>query len=195
MSVVRRIRMIRDRRYPWWDWGHRVLLLAAREDGGSADGVPRPADLWFRREGDRLVATRDYSVVRERNDGEWRVFDSQNDGHDVVVGYWPAPGGDGRLRPSGLDGRLEQRLFLRWFVWDGWIKAEWFGLRRWIYYRALHAAVHEKVPFACQQVPPKGGGGYQHWHCQLRRRHAGVHRFRNFVWPTGGPVEFSEKSR
>jgi hypothetical protein len=180
-KFLHRIVVIRSRHYPWWDWGHRVMILVGRDDGGSYD-VPRPRDLWFRHDAGKLITTTDYSVVRKNNDGEWRIFDSQNDGHEVVVGYWPHPNGDGRIQQSGLDGRAEQRLFLRWFVWDGWIKADWFGFRRWLYYKALSAAVQHKIPFTCQQVPPPSSGGYSHWHCELRRKHHGDHRFRNYTW-------------
>lgn len=183
----RRIQTIRARGYRWYDWGHRVMILIAREDGGSFDGVPRVRDLWFYREGGRIHTTRDYADVRARPDIEWKVFDSQNDGFEVVIGWWP--NGHGGINQSGLEGRDEQKLFLRWFVWDSWIKAEWFGLRRWLYYKALHAVVHARIPFACQEVPDRNSGGYDHWHCQLGRRHTGKHRFNNGVWAAGGKIE------
>lgn len=189
-QLVRRFKAIHTRSFRWYDWGRPVMILIGREDGGSFDGIPRPHDLWFRHENGRMVTTRDYTEVRARNDGEWRIFDSQNDGFEIVIGWWPGPDGNGRIQQSGLDGRAEQRLFLRWFVWDGWIKAEWFGLRRWLYYKALHAVVTDKVPFTCQQVPPPNSGGYSHWHCQLRRKHKGDHRYRNYTW-SGSKVEYA----
>lgn len=63
-----------------------------------------------------------------------------------------------------------------------WHRLDWYGLRSWLYAQALHSAVHERKPFSCQAVPPRGTGGYDHWHCQLRRRHDGMHRFNNYVW-------------
>lgn len=191
-NLIRRINEIRRSRHPWYDWGHRVMILLGREDDGRFDNVPRVRDLWFRHENGRLVTTRDYAEVRARNDGEWKVFDSQNDGFEVVIGWWPDE--HGPITRTGLDGRDEQRLFLRWFVWEGWIKAEWCGLRRRLYYRALHAAVHQKIPFACQQVPAPDSGGYSHWHCELRRKHDGPHRYRGCTWNDRERVQFTPKA-
>jgi hypothetical protein len=193
-----------DRR-SWWDWGHPLMALSGRPFCGSWD-VPRGRDLWFRYPDHHgnpawlathpevklrcgLLTTTDYATVRDTNDGEWRIFDWQDDGYTIRIGYWPAPDGDGRIHDSGIDGRREIRLFLRWLVWDGLGKAEWFGLRRWAYYKALNQVVHDRKPFTCQQVPARDSGGYQHWHCQLRRRHTGPHRFRAMVWADGGRVE------
>ena len=184
MSLPARIKHIRSQNYRWYQWGPRVMILVGREGCGTYD-VPRPRDMWFRHENGRIRTTYDYSDVRALNDGEWRVFDSQNDGFEIVIGYWPHPDGIRSIQRSGLDGRTEQRLFLRWFVWDGLIVAEWFGLRRWLYYKGLHATVNAKIPFTCQAVPPRGSGGYDHWHCELKRKHKGEHRFRNCTWSAG----------
>jgi hypothetical protein len=35
----------------------------------------------------------------------------------------------------------EARRIARYVLWDWWALTEWFGLRRWVYYRALHAEV------------------------------------------------------
>lgn len=56
------------------------------------------------------------------------------------------------------------------------------GVRRWIYLKALHAAVERKIPFTCQVTPDRNSGGYTHWHCQLKKRHEGKHRFGNYTW-------------
>lgn len=185
-DLIRRVQTIRARRYRWYDWGHRVMVLVAREDGGSFDGIPRVRDLWFHQPDDsrRLVTARDYADVRANPHAAWRVFDSQNDGHEIVIGWWP--NGHGNISRDGLSGRDEQRLFARWWIWDGWVKAEWCGLRRWLYFKALHAVVHERIPFACQVTPDRDSGGYDHWYCQLRRRHNGDHRYRNYTWAGPG---------
>lgn len=65
------------------------------------------------------------------------------------------------------------------------MKSPRFGLRRWVYYKALHAAVDRKIPFTCQQVPPPNSGGYSHWHCELKRKHTGDHRRGAYTWSTG----------
>ncbi|MFH5209240.1 hypothetical protein ACHIPZ_13700 [Antrihabitans sp. NCIMB 15449] len=186
-DIVNRVRRMRRQNRRWYEWGHRVMTLVGREDGGAYDGVPRPRDMWFRHENGRIRTTYNYDDVRAKNDGEWKIFDSQNDGFDVVIGYWPHPNDNGSISRSGLDGRAEQRLFLRWFVWDGLVKAEWLGLRRWLYYKALTSVVEQKVPFTCQATPTSG---YSHWHCSLRRKHVGEHRFHNYTWANSGRVKF-----
>jgi hypothetical protein len=196
-TVLHRVHDLLAYRRPWYDWGHPLMILVGRYDAGTW-GVPRVRDLWFRRERDgRLVATRDYTQVRGNNDGEWRIFDGRNDGHEIVIGYWPGPGVGGSISRSGIDGRDEIRLFTRWLIWDGWVKAEWFGLRRWLYYRGLHNAVEPYIPFTCRIAPPPGSGGYKHWHCRLRPRHAGDHRYVNYTWPRrpGERVKYDPKPK
>lgn len=192
----------------WWDWGHPLMALAGRPNCGGWD-PPRAYDLWFRHPDHHgntpwlathgqikqrcgLLTTSSYDVVRATNDGEWRIFDSQDDGHTIRIGYWPHPNDDGRLHDSGIYGTREMRLFLRWLLWDDLAKARWLGLRSWLYYKGLHQAVHDRKPFTCQAVPDRGSGGYDHWHCQLRRRHSGHHRFRSMTWADGGPVEHAD---
>jgi len=63
-----------------------------------------------------------------------------------------------------------------------WRRLDWFGLRSWLYAQGLHAAVHRKKPGACNAVPPHGHGGYDHWYCQRKRRHDGLHRVNSYVW-------------
>lgn len=164
-------------RYPWFDWGGRLMLLVGRYRGGSFDEVPRGRDLWYRGDdrGRGYVTTYDYSDVRALPTEEWKTFDVQNDGFEVHLGYWPS------YAFFGLD-RHEMRLFRRWDFWECRVRAEWFGLRRWLFYKGLHHHVHLKKPFACNAVPPANSGGYNHWHCELKRHHASAHRFRNYSW-------------
>lgn len=183
------------------DWGHRLMALTGRNDTGSW-GPPRGRDLYIR---DEWVYTDDHSKGEHQRhitrhamtawDGvkrgeSWRTFDWQDDGMTLRVGWL---GDDGRLHDSGIDGRAELRLFRRWFLWDSWAKAEWFGLRRWLYYKGLSHAVDHRVPFTCGLTPPSGSGGYSHWHCDVRRpllailsgrrtQHDGPHRFNNYRW-------------
>lgn len=188
----------------WYDWGHPLMWLVGRNDSGSS-GVPRGRDMWWvsldyvegaerswmadfeQRNG--CYVTRDYSDVKAVATADWRIFDLQDDGRTVKIGRWPSRPEDGGHIQQIVGGlNIPQvRLFLRWYLFDHKVKAEWFGLRRWLYYKALHAAVNDKVPFSCQRVPDKGSGGYSHWHCQRRRWHKGAHRYRNYIWP--GPGE------
>lgn len=183
----------------WYDWGHPVMWLVGRYDTGSA-GSPRGRDMWWIRQdyvegiATGLVAdlevrhgcyvTKRYEDVRKTSaDIEWRIFDLQDEGTTVKLGLWPCrPEHEGRLQPLPSWESLPTRLFIEWYLIDHKIKAQWFGLRRWVYYKALHAAVHDKRPFSCAVVPEKGSGGYSHWHCQLRKWHKGPHRFHNYVW-------------
>ena len=112
-------------------------------------------------------------------------------GNTVKIGLWPnQPEHQGRIQslPSwhNLGRKCEMRLFLRWYLWEHKTKAQWFGLRRWVYYKALHWAVNAHSPFACGVVPEKGSGGYSHWHCDQRKLHRGPHRYRNYIWPGPG---------
>lgn len=62
------------------------------------------------------------------------VFQTGNHGYELWVGY-----------ASGawlFHCRRETAARLaRFIVWDWWIAAEWCGLKRWLFYRALSVAV------------------------------------------------------
>ena len=189
--------------YHWWDWGKPVMWLVGRYDTGSA-GVPRGRDLWWiptEYVEDRLALslvadldqrfgcyiTTDYGTVRaSAAEIDWRTYDLQDDGRTVKVGLWPnRPEHGGHIQPLPWQ-ELEVELFLWWYVWQHLGRAQWFGLRRWAYYKALHATVNQRIPFTCQITPERGAGGYSHWHCGLKRRHSGPHRYRNYIWPGPG---------
>jgi hypothetical protein len=223
---TRRLRDVIAAQRGWYDWPHRLMALVGRNDSGNW-GPPRVRDLYFRDEWvyppidpdepiDRAkhAGTRVFEVTRDgweawqgaKRGETWRTFDSQDDGNTIRVGYL---GGDGRLRDSGIDGRQELRRFVKWLLWDGWVLAEGFGLRRWAYYVALNGAVRDRRPFTCRLVPPEGTGAYSHWACDvpvgwrgtLRRwagrpvEHEGPHRFRNYSWVAGaGRVQYEPSS-
>jgi hypothetical protein len=194
---LHRLHDVLQRRHPWYDWGHPLMILTGRYDSGSWD-VPRVRDLWFRaRPGGGFETARDYATVRASNTdaNPWRIFDSQDDGHTVEIGYWPTPSERGNIHRTGLDGRAEMRLFARWLIWDGWVRAEWFSLRRWLYFRALHRAVVHRIPFTCQAQPAHGRRDSSY--CELSRRHTGKHRVRNYTWrdgelPTYDPIPVTD---
>lgn len=183
---------------PWYDWGHRLMIVVGDDFGGNWS-EPEPAT-WYYREGTakRMWRTNypqsTYEVLKtydeyraavegldEHSDAfmEWKAICTNQDG-DLHLGrqYW---GGSF----YGLR-RREQRLLAQWL--RAAHRHNWWGLRSWVYSQALHAAVHTRKPFACQEVPERGTGGYSHWHCSLRRRHGGVHRFRSMAWSTGEQV-------
>lgn len=187
----------------WYDWGHPVMWLVGRYDSGSA-GVPRGRDLWwiptqyvegiaaslvadFEQRNGCYITTRYEDVRSTGKDIDWRIYDLQDDGRTVKVALYPnAPEHQGRLQPLPWQ-ELNVGLFLWWYLWQHKGKAQWFGLRPWTYYKALHWAVNAHSPFACGVVPERGSGGYSHWHCDLKKRHLGPHRYRNYIWP--GPGE------
>ena len=168
----------------WYDWGHRLMVLVGDYRTGSYE-APRGRDLWYRFADEneargQIITTHDYADVRatEGQDVSWRIFDVQDEGGTVKLGFWGE-----RITHYGLS-RRELALFRRWDFWECRARGEWFGLRRWLYYKGLHAAVHLKKPFACNIVPPRGSGGYSHWHCEVRGKH-NVHRFGNYTWAQG----------
>lgn len=200
MDDTLRSRLARAARewHNWYDWGHPVMWLVGRYDSGSA-GVPRGHDLWwipteyveglsihlvagFEQRFGCYITTRYADVRATGDDIDWRIYDLQDDGRTVKVGLWPnCPDHGGRMQPLPWQ-ELKVDLFLWWYVWQHLGHAQWFGIRRWVYYKALHAAVSRKIPFTCQQTPPRGSSGYSHWHCELKRKHSGEHRFRNYTW-------------
>lgn len=176
--------------YPWWDWGHRLMVLTGSDYGGNW-AEPEPPTWWYRRvprkpmwctgyprSGFQVVTNYDefHQLTKDLNEDqmyEWKAFAIDQDG-ELQLGhrYW------GKAF-YGLP-RDEQGLLRRYLRMVH--RHDWFGLRSWLYSQALHAAVHQVKPFTCAAQPPKGQGGYDHWHCQLRKRHDGMHRFRNYVW-------------
>jgi hypothetical protein len=198
------------------DWGHKLMALTGRNFGGNWN-PPHAPDLYLRFGPERGENRHVLSIEKPSGkpfitthgmtawDGvkrgeEWRTFDWQDDGHTLRVGWLSE---DGYIHDSGIGAYSgELTLFRKWFIWDSWIKSDWFGLRRWLYYKGLHAAVHQKKPFTCQKVPPRNSGGYDHWHCiepigysgTLRRwldlpyEHPMPHRYARMEWTDSGQV-------
>lgn len=188
-----RIVALLDDRHPWWDWGHRLMIVVGSDFGGNW-AEPRPPTWWYRRGPAKPMARTgfrthplstyevitSYSEFRDRTAGlnedqmyEWQAIGTNQDG-ELHLGhqYW---GGQFFGLASGDVALL--RRYLRM-----WRRLDWWGLRSWLWKQGLHAAVHAKKPRSCYEVPPRGMGGYDHWHCELRRGHAGMHRFRSHLW-------------
>lgn len=187
----RRLVELLDHRYPWYDYGHPLMALVGRDFCGNWD-EPRPPT-WFYRPGPMrrqpvtgyprrtLEVVKGHEAFRARElelrdvieHDEWKALCVDSDG-DLVLGrrYW---GGSF----YGLD-YAERALLARYL--RHWRLLDWFGLRSWLYHVGLKAAVHRRRPFACNVTPPRGSGGYSHWYCDLRRRHAGDHRFGSYTW-------------
>lgn len=180
-------------RFPWWDWGHRLMALVGDDFGGNWS-EPSPPTWWYRlgtpkrmwRTGypihplSTFEIVTDYDEFRRRTEGlnedqmyEWKAICTDQDGQ-LQLGhrYW---GGNF----YGLTD-WETRLLVRYLRMAR--RHDWWGIRSWLYKQGLEAAVHTRKPRACNEVPPRDSGGYDHWHCQLKRRHAGLHRFRSYTW-------------
>jgi hypothetical protein len=192
-SFRHRILDVLGQRHPWWDWGHPLMTLVGQEWCGSWR-EPVPPTWWYRLgKPKRMVKTgypqhplstyeiiTSYKEFQARTVGlnedemyEWQAICVDSDG-SLQLGhrYW----GGTFYGLSHWDVAL-LRKYLRM-----WRRLDWWGLRSWIYKQALNAAVDRKKPFACNAVPPRGHGGYSHWHCTLKRRHGGLHRFRDSYW-------------
>jgi len=138
-------------------------------------GYPKPS----------ILIVKDYDTYREMTkdldeDGmyEWGAFNNNQDG-DLHLGkrYW---GGTFYDLESCMVPYLTRYLL-------NWHFRNWFGLRTQIYHLGLKCKVHRKHWYTCNEVPPPGGGGYNHWHCEeLRWRHGPYHRFRSYRWDENG---------
>lgn len=178
---------------PWWDWGHKLMALVGQNEGGNWS-EPTPPTWWYRlgtptrmaRTGyprhplSTFEVITDYTAFTERTEGlnedgmyEWQAFCVNSD-DELILGHRYWGGNFYGLRKH--EAALLRRYLRRWHAID------WWGLRSWLYAQGLHAAVHRKRPGACNATPGPGQGGYDHWHCGLKRRHVGLHRTGNYVW-------------
>lgn len=192
-GLRRRIYCLAMERHPWWDWGHRLMILVGMDFGGNWSEPEPPT--WYYRLGPpkRMWRTHyprhplstfqvvtDYDEFRRLTEGlnedqmyEWKALNTNQDG-ELHLGhqYW----GKSFYGLSQAEVALLRRYLRMWH------RLDWFGLRSWLYSQALHAAVHRKAPRTCQVTPARGTGGYSHWYCGLPRRHDGPHRYVNYTW-------------
>lgn len=192
-GIRHRVWALTSERRPWWDWGHRLMVLVGSNDCGNW-GEPGPKTWWYRLGPPKRMArtkyprhplstfevVTDYDEFQARTKGlnedqmyEWKAICRNQDG-DLKLGhsYW----GKEFYGLPECEVALLRRYLRRWH------RLNWFGLRSWLYHQALHAAVHQKVPRTCQVTPPPGSGGYSHWYCDQKRKHDGPHKYRNYQW-------------
>lgn len=101
------------------DFNHRIMRWAGTEWGGN-DHPP----------GDHMSLK-----IPFENSEEYRVYHIGEDGHTLWIGF--------RDDWHWHMDRPDAHKVAKFIIWDWWIKAEWFGLRRWAYYKALHRAVNK----------------------------------------------------
>lgn len=179
--------------HPWWDWGHRLMIVTGSDFGGNWSEPTMPTWWYHRGTPNRMARTgwpthppsayeiiTDYATFRERTTGlnedqmyEWQAIGLNQDGQ-LHLGH--------QFWGGSFYGLASCDLFLLRRYLRAWRRKDWFGLRSWLYSQALHAAVYRRRPGACNQAPPLGLGGYDHWLCTLRRGHDGMHRFNAYAW-------------
>ena len=189
--------------HPWWDWGHRLMALVGKDVGGNWSS-PVPQTWWYRKlEPKRMWRTgypihprstylvvKSYHELRSRTAGlnedemyPWQAINVNQDG-DLHLGhrYW-----GGAFYSLDKNDVWLLRKYLRY-----WRRVDWWGARSWLFSQALNAAVYQRKPFACQEAPPKGSGGYDHWLCRERRGHDGPHRVQNYTWDRAARSEVEQ---
>lgn len=102
------------------DWQHVVMALTGTDWGG--DYAPPFA-----------------KTYRYKWADTERVFANNNDGMELWFGYHD--------KWEWHIGNNEVKALTKWLIWDWWIKARWLGLRRPIYYWALHSGLHRGEPW------------------------------------------------
>jgi len=201
-GIRRRIFDLVNCRYPWWDWGHRVMIFTGSDFGGNWQ-EPTSETWWYRAgQPTRMWRTGYPRTTNVEIISDYRQFMALTEGmvpDDDAHYEWRAIGfnQDDELH---LGRQFWGMQFHGLSYWELPIVAKylrrhrrrtWFGVRPWLYSQALHSAVSTRKPFACNAVPPSGSGGYDHWHCGEKRRHLGPHRFGNSTWNDGGKVGHS----
>jgi len=188
--------------HAWWDWGHYLMILTGTDFCGNW-AEPEAPTWWYKLEAPKRMFKTRYPIhplstfkviknydafmaltedLNEDKMYEWQAFNVSQD-RELQVGhmYW---GG----RFFGMT-RWEVRLLVKYLRMVR--RHDWYGLRTWLYAQGLHATVYKKKPFSCGAAPEPGSGGYDHWLCQLKKRHKGEHKCGNYVWGELDGVKYS----
>src|SRR5438128_4140495 len=125
--------------HPWWDWGHRLLVLTGSDMGGNWQ-EPKPAAWWYRRGVSKRMwrtgyprstfeVVTDYDEFKTRTKGlnedemyAWSAIAVNQDGELILGHRWW--GGDF----YGM--RKDEVALLRRYL-RLWHLRDWFGLRSW----------------------------------------------------------------
>ena len=185
------------RAWYWYEDGRRYVIAKTYDEKRRIDeAVSAARAAWHERhpraELDRLRDERDWDALKDDRcpeDPYWHHFNVQDDGHTLIPGN--VYGDRGGVN-YGLDRRCSRAL-VRYVVVEWWLKADWLGLRPWVYYKGLHRRVDMRQPFRCSVRPTPGSGGYSHWACLLPRGHEGPHRVNNYTWLDGSAAEYAPR--
>lgn len=188
-TMRNRIWRISTIRAPWWKYGDRLTNLVGGGTNGNSE--PTPPTWWYVRAPSGRSRVTGYPITRYRIVRDWEQMRSETQGLDEDGMYdWRAIGVSqdedlhlGRMYWGGNFNRLdraERRILLRWLIHAELLGL--FGLRRWLWGVGSHNAVHGTRPGSCAVAPPRGSGGYDHWHCTLDRGHKGLHEHGVWRW-------------
>jgi len=116
----------------------RIHELVSEDWGGSRCAPPGSTQkLYVLEKNPKMTFTlRDFENAekeRERGNGVVYVFSALDEGSSVGIGY---------LDNWHVILSVPTTMRLAWFVlWTVWVKATWFGLKRFIYFNTLHRMV------------------------------------------------------
>lgn len=110
----------------------RIMNLTGTEWCGNKQ-VPTPEPLYSISGGRKTRFHRGHDAQYDRDRDLVHVFTTNNDSFELWIGH--------PNRWLFHCRRKEARRLAVYILWDWWIRTEWFGLRRWAYYRALRVEV------------------------------------------------------
>lgn len=108
------------RRMPGDDVYKRLMNLVGSDVWGDGEGKPPQPRTMYHRAGKEVP----------RTDRDAMLVAANNDGFELWFGY--------EDRWTWHMGQRDVRLLTRYLIWDWYAKSRWFGLRRPLYYWALH---------------------------------------------------------
>jgi hypothetical protein len=122
-------------------WQVRVMAAVGTWWFSEPDGVPSARTLRYGTVYERGVKSKpkrfatfgDAPEPQPDQEIDVRIITSNNDGFELWFGTpheWHF-----HMRSEDV------RLLFRYLVWEWFVRSRWFGMRRWIYYRALHSYV------------------------------------------------------
>lgn len=110
------------------DFYNRVITYTGIDFGGGARRPPEAKTF-------RYVVDNDGLHPVTNTADEYQVFASNNDGMELWLGY--------RDQWKYHMSTPEVKALFWWILWEWYVKARWFGLRRPIYYWALRKSIRK----------------------------------------------------